>query len=185
MAAVALAACASPTANVPRNYVLSQANGTGMVIGTITSSGDYADYRIEYRRIGGRGDGFFNLHSVNPEFNGALIAAELPAGDYEIYRWRIIMRTAYENSETMPDTPFSIPFRVEPGQATYIGSCDFSLYVPLVTCRDRVERDFMEFEMFYPLLSSMLTPPQSGRGQFYTSEGFRTKSWTRDGGSYF
>lgn len=51
----------------------------------------------------------------NPD--GRLIVAELPAGEYEIYRWESTDGQVFINAADS----FSIPFEVFPGRATYIG----------------------------------------------------------------
>src|SRR5262250_3295448 len=90
VAALVLASCATP--NVEKSYMLSSSGATGLAVGSITSAGILADYRIYYRKIGGGGDGFFQLKSDDPSLNGALIVADLPPGDYEIYRWLIVWK---------------------------------------------------------------------------------------------
>lgn len=53
-----------------------------MVVGSITSNGECADFRLMYRQLsGGAAQGFFQLKSSDPSLNAALIAAELPARD--------------------------------------------------------------------------------------------------------
>ena len=173
---ILLMACAAATPNLKRSYVLSEASVNGVVIGTITSSGQLVDYRILYRGIGGGAKGYFRLLSDDPSLNGAPIAAELPAGDYEIYDWRIYWpRTSSETVETLPTAPFSIPFHVAPGQAVYIGNCEFQVGALVATCADQVERDLMEFEAFYPVLRKAVTVPQIPRGQLYKSDRYETK----------
>jgi len=181
VAALALGACA--TANVQKSYTLSSSRGTGVVVGSITSAGLLADYRIYYRKIGGGEEGFFQLKSDDPSLNGALVVAELPAGDYEIYNWFVRWR----NSDTLPKAPVSIRFHVGSGEAVYIGSCGFDLAtrmrsyyddVPVrdarVVCRDEAQRDLAEVEARYPGLKSKITSANAPSDQIYSSNGFRT-----------
>jgi len=183
--AVALAACV--TANVDKDYVLSPASGTGVVVGTITSDGVLADYRLMYRQIGGTVRGFFHLESPDPGLNAALIAAALPAGDYEIYSWAVYWPyfNASPANEVVPAAPFSIPFHVAPGQAAYIGSCAFDLVVherrgyheetdaASVVCSDESKRDIAELDRLYPGLRGTVTQSHPG-AELYRSDGFIT-----------
>jgi hypothetical protein len=60
--ASALVAYATP--NVKENYVPSPGNGKGIVVGSMTSNGEYGDFRLMYRQIsGGDVQGFFQLNS--------------------------------------------------------------------------------------------------------------------------
>jgi len=183
-AALILAACA--TSNVDPNYALAPASGKGVVIGSLTFAGELADYRLLYRKTGGGEEGYFQLKSTDPTLNAGLIAAELPAGDYEFYLWLIY--PPGEATEISPDSRFSIPFHVAPGKAAYFGSCAFSMgrrgtyyfgyrFRVSVVCDDRLERDLSELEAHYPYLAPMAAGLHASRGEFYRSAGFKVFQW--------
>jgi hypothetical protein len=157
----ALGACETPAPNVEPTHILSGSSGKGVAVGTIVHSGIHGHYRLYYRQIGGGESGFFQLSSVDPSENGALFAAELRAGDYEIYDWRIYLhRSSGRWMEISTPDPVSIPFHVSPGEAAYVGSCTFAVngdrrYVEgaTVECARRPDRDVALLQERYPSLS--------------------------------
>ena len=175
-----LTACANTTQNVSKNYMLSNASGKGLAVGSLTSAGSFADYRIYYRNMANDKNGFFQLRVNDQSLNSTLIASELPAGDYEIYSWRVYTFTA-NNFITVfsPQTPFSLSFHVESGEAVYFGSCDFQIkvqFVPpwgdaMVACGDKSRRDLQHLADFYPGLAKAKVA--IGGNLSYTSDGFR------------
>jgi hypothetical protein len=129
----ALSACA--TSNVSKNYVIKTDSNTGIVTGSITYDGSYSGYAVIYRKVPSGKTGHFQSGEsqvIIPYFpagefkpmgiKGNLIAAELPAGDYEINSWSVGSGPA----AVTPTTPFTISFRVIPGKATYIGNFHFT-----------------------------------------------------------
>jgi hypothetical protein len=157
--ALLLAGCETP--NVEKTYMLSSAGGKGVAVGSITSSGLLTEYQLLYRKRGGGGEGYFRLQSNVEALNAALIVAELPAGDYEIYDWVMTWPVYYGHIDILPAAPFSIPFRVEPGRAIYFGSCEFAPRIGRrfgnilgadVHCSNESQRDVMELASLYPAL---------------------------------
>ena len=106
------------------------------------------------------------LHSSSParEYrattaaNGRFRFAELPAGDYEIYDWRITQSSGNLSTVVSPSVPFSIPFHVSPREAVYIGSCTFQLSTAtarrgaVVECAEWPDRDLPLLQQRYPSL---------------------------------
>src|SRR5438105_290646 len=117
VAAIPLAGCEHETPNIAPDYVLSLAGGKGVVIGSITSPQPYGIYWLRWRTVARGADGHFEFASRDPSFDASLITAELPAGDYEIYSWRIL---CCGDLEIVPAVQFSIPFHVATGEAVYI-----------------------------------------------------------------
>ena len=125
--------CATP--NIDRGYVLNSTAESGVVSGSITYQGGYSGYRVYYRSLKQDGEsGFFQWGKSNvliPYFpkgdfeslgiKGALFAAELSAGDYEIYQWSVGSGPAI----VKPIEDFSIRFTVEPAKAVYLGNFNF------------------------------------------------------------
>lgn len=53
---------------------------------------------------------------------GRLAAIPLPAGDYELYGWKVVIPNRYGRNEFTPGQGFSYSFRVDAGHATYLGN---------------------------------------------------------------
>jgi hypothetical protein len=166
-----LAACA--TQNIDQGYALSEASGKGVVIGSIVRKGARGEFRLFYRQVAGGEKGYFayglSFGGQLPSFDkddirarglkGALFAAELPAGDYEIYSWQVDSGPAHIS----PAAPFSIEFHVLPGKAVYLGRFTFERTEHLLTattgvavsCRDQREQDMPIFAAKYPSLAQV------------------------------
>ena len=162
-----LAACA--TKNIEDDYALSATTGKGVVIGSMARSRLSGSFRLYYRKIGGGEKGYFayglgfaQLPSFDkddfkgPHLKGALFAAELPAGDYEIDDWYVESNSTH----TRPAEPFSIRFHVLPGKAVYLGGFIFertdypaAASGIAVGCRDERSRDMQIFAAKYPNLA--------------------------------
>jgi hypothetical protein len=153
---VVVAACATPevTENIGPDYVLSEASGRGLAIGSIALVNPFPSFAVlRYRKIGSGDEGYFQPDRSN------LVAAELPAGDYELYAWRV----AVEDGSIISAKPFRIAFRIVPGKAVYLGSYDVRLehealgltptsssvinsqWVVDVSCTNQSERDLRTF----------------------------------------
>lgn len=53
---------------------------------------------------------------------GRLATIPLPAGDYELYDWKIVVPNRYGRTEFTPRRAFSYSFRVDAAHATYLGN---------------------------------------------------------------
>lgn len=182
-----LAACA--TKNIDQDYALSEASGKGVVIGSIARSNARGAFRLHYRQLGGGEEGYFayglgyggQLPSFDkddftgPHLKGALFAAELPAGDYEIYRWHVDSGPAHID----PAGSFSIRFHVLPGKAVYLGAFTFERTDNLLTattgvdvsCRDRRSRDMSIFAAKYPKFAQVEIASSIEEGRAYENLG--------------
>lgn len=158
------------TRNIDEQYRPTSTNGNGIVIGSITYQGNYAEYQVVYRR---RPDGppAFVHHGEsaklipyipkgdfeNNEPKGSLYAIELPEGDYEIYNWHVFCG-AYRIA---PLQEFSLPFHVQAGKVTYVGNTHFletskrflAVTGVSVTQSDESARDLAVFMRKYPNFS--------------------------------
>ena len=85
--------------------VIRMGLGESMILVPIFPKGDFAD--LGYDRMGKK---------------GAVLAEELPPGDYEIFDWSV--RSGYRTISPMK--AFSMPFTVVQGRATYLGSYHFT-----------------------------------------------------------
>jgi hypothetical protein len=159
LAALVPLGCATSTAtqNIGPDHIL--ATGTGLAIGSITDESPYANLpALLYRKAGSGGESYFQAA------RGSIIAAELPAGDYEVFSWRVTI----EDGWVVAAKPFRVGFRVEPGKAIYFGNYDFHLetralshvashagnltWAGDVACTDQSERDLRMFQARYPAL---------------------------------
>ncbi|WP_425054853.1 hypothetical protein [Pseudomonas abyssi] len=163
-----LAACA--TRNIEPGYALGRDEGKGLAVGSITYLGGYSGYSIYYRSVATQQQGRFQTGSgqlLAPSFSdkdfsgadgaGRLIAAELEAGEYEIFLWQVASGAA----TVSPDAPFSIRFKVSPGEIVYFGNFNFEQTASFgltvtgaaVSFNDRAERDIGLFRQKYPNLA--------------------------------
>jgi len=161
-----VAACAGPKAaqNIAENHTFSAASGTGIVIGSIIARSPFPNQSILlYRKVGTSDEGYFETSGSE------LIAAELPAGDYEVASWRVRVEDGY----IIPAKLFRVGFRVTPGKAVYLGSYDFHMGIEAlgdtqfassvpnskwlvdVTCTNQSERDLSAFVTRHRALSGL------------------------------
>jgi hypothetical protein len=182
-----LAGCETP--NVETSYMLSSAGDKGVAVGSIASSGLLAEYQLLYRKRGGGGQRYFKLQSNDSTLNAALIVAELPADDYEIFKWVMTWPDVSGHTDILPVAPFSIPFRVEPGRALYFGSCEFAPRIGRrfgnivgadVYCSNKSQRDFMEFASRYPALGEEVSSTFEDKTALYRSMGSYRRYVPRD-----
>lgn len=75
---------------------------------------------------------------------GRLAFLRLPAGEYELYTWKLRETDAFGRVEHGPSKSFSYRFRVKPGSATYLGQLDLRMdgKGAVITVSDRRPRDF-------------------------------------------
>lgn len=114
-------------------------DGTGTVILTLNASvvngspvDAYRAYYIRARRIGGDGGAQFSWHEgwlvsspndlASSGGKGEVIVKDLAPGDWEIYWFRLETHGYPIRVRWTPRQEFSIPFKIRPGRATYIGS---------------------------------------------------------------
>lgn len=87
---------------------------------------------------------------------GSLVLLELPAGDYQFYRFSAsatMNRGPYSVTNTLKSSPaFSYRFRVIAGKVAYIGNLDFAFYVggTRFNVRDERDRDWKLFDAQFP-----------------------------------
>jgi len=160
------------TKNVSKDFSLSPQTDKGLVVGSITYSGSYSGYSVTYHQAPNGISGRFQSGQTNvivPYFpagefeamgiKGNLIAAELPAGDYEINSWNVGSGAA----AVRPTLPFSIKFHVTPGKAVYVGNFHFTQLSSMgltitgakVDYRDMRTRDIEVLSSNYPSLSTV------------------------------
>ena len=70
--------------------------------------------------------GAIYLKVKNPDFTGKetghVVVTRLPPGNYEVHSFGFAGSTALGSVHWSPSKPFSLPFTIRPGEATYIGS---------------------------------------------------------------
>ncbi|AYH45734.1 hypothetical protein CDA09_20505 [Azoarcus sp. DN11] len=75
---------------------------------------------------------------------GRVAVLRLPAGDYELYDWKMVVPDEYGGNEFSPKRAVTMRFRVEAGRASYLGDVD--LHVTdrdsyNITIEDKAQRD--------------------------------------------
>lgn len=172
-AALLLSACAAP--NIPKNYAINAASGTGVTAGTITYEGGYALFRLQLENVDtGKEHQIEHGSSQTLSFTlafkgedphpllkrkGAPFAVELPAGKYRLKYW---YRSAGQLNVTSAG-PTGLEFEVSAGQAIYLGNFHFrepprmggSSAQSLVTLSYRAERDLPALQATFPVLSTV------------------------------
>lgn len=58
---------------------------------------------------------------------GRLAALRLPAGDYELYDWKLVVPNVYGGNEFTPRRAIGYRFTVEAGRAIYLGNVDLRM----------------------------------------------------------
>ncbi|HRE17622.1 MAG TPA: hypothetical protein PLW86_11270 [Rhodocyclaceae bacterium] len=119
-----LAGCAN--FNVKESYKLSSGEKKGLLVMSLFDTMN-EPAMLDYRPFGSLSKDYDlsimigNIQDPpdwkNPR--GRLVVAEIPAGKYEFFRWRS-GRGSFTTYESVQ--PFSIPFTISEGKATYIGS---------------------------------------------------------------
>jgi hypothetical protein len=146
-------------AKLSENYVVDAKSPNGAVIVSLTFEGglQFQAFTLEYRLVGG-GESQ-SMHSAailaSPDIDadgrrGWLFPRELPAGEYEFFKWRGMVG----NMSYWSPREFSNRFTVSPGRATYIGSLNVFTSAASkryeVQVRDERERDMPAFLARYP-----------------------------------
>lgn len=169
------------TSNVSKDYSLNKDANKGLLLVAISWSDDprgapgYAaatsDVSYQFKSKSGEykqsvhldptlGLDFFK--DFTPESgngSGRIVALELPEGDYEFYGWKLLQGSAdhFWNVE-----PFSIPFRITKGVASYIGELNLSIFRVknalnvgvfgrgTLSLTDKSERDFQLIARKFP-----------------------------------
>lgn len=75
---------------------------------------------------------------------GRLAALRLPAGDYELYDWKLVVPNQYGGDEFGPRRSMAYRFRIEAGRATYLGNVDLRVTdqdTYRITFEDKAKRD--------------------------------------------
>lgn len=88
---------------------------------------------------------------------GRVLALSLPAGDYEIYDWRILENGVGGETEHGPVRSFSYRFSIVPGRAVYLGRVHLSLsaaHKQTIGVGDRREADLAVLRQRFPALNS-------------------------------
>ena len=128
-----LCAGATPIASVNNSYVLDKNSKNGLLLASIKYEILFLGYQVYFQGIDNKLEAYFEAGSRMgvipisrksdfPDGKGQLQVVELPAGEYEINRWRVDSRSA----KLSTTQPFSIKFEIEPGEVRYIGSFTFS-----------------------------------------------------------
>ena len=132
--ALGLSACTT-VESVSKNFALSPSSEKGLLVSSVTYRGSYSGYSVLFRKVGssehmelkiGTGTALLPPGMLDWDINrkngrGNVFAVDLPAGDYEIFSWRVYSGIAF----VAPEYDFSIPVKIIPGRATYIGSFNF------------------------------------------------------------
>lgn len=127
---ILMAGCAT-TGQIPRDYSGSDAGylivGLGAAPGT-----NYTSYTLKFRKKSDPAEGSVrylqeNLFKPTPrdfddsQENGFVDIQKLPAGEYEIYNFSIFLNGGMFQNYYGSRQDFSIPFKIVPDKATYIG----------------------------------------------------------------
>jgi hypothetical protein len=151
--AVLLAGCAH--LNLEPEYTLANKPGKGVLVMSMTYTPDSPTFTLVYRPVGTTDrDALVSNTIPHPEDwknpAGRLVVIELPAGQYEIFQWA---GNALESRR-----PFSVPFTVSTGKATYIGNVHVEVRRERgtfqVTVTDNSDRDLPLFHGRYKNMKS-------------------------------
>lgn len=131
---VYLCGCSS-TSSVKSDYQLDSNSSNGIMLVSIRYVGGYSGYEVSFSNASKTesrtiqfGEGMA-LIPIPPKGDysalgkkAELFAIELPHGEYQIDGWNV-----YSGYATIsPAAPISIKFKIEPGQATYLGQFIFT-----------------------------------------------------------
>ncbi len=165
LAVLVLSGCATP--NIDKGYSIKEDSSKGVIIASLTKTGHgHWPPGYNFKKSDGSNKGilkfdqnmFDRIESDIPGIDGKLILLELPAGEYNIYRWFISQ--GYIGLESM--SGFKMRFNVVPGKITYIGELNndresggiFGIGLGRISfnIKDSKERDFKEIKKHYPNL---------------------------------
>lgn len=122
------------TQSVSSDYSLNAESNKGLFMSSVKYQGLLSGYNIYFRGVDnklsgrlevGKGTALIPIHPQSDfnSYRGKLQLVELPAGSYEIYTWHV----ASGMVSIDPAENFSIPFTIEKGEITYIGSFVFKV----------------------------------------------------------
>jgi hypothetical protein len=138
-----LASCAPvPTVVVDQSLKVSAPDNAGKLVGTIGArlgafnleASPYVYNTLMFRRAGTTTGGALEFSPPDPpirsytpdyqddRFKANTFAVDLPPGDYEFYSYRFYYNNGSVEKTFSPKAEFSIPFKIERGKATYVGS---------------------------------------------------------------
>ena len=122
--------------NIAKDYSFDSNSPKGLLVGSITYEGYYAEYSIYVKNIDteethkiSAGGSMTPFHLFNPKgsldhlgVKGDLFAVELKPGSYEVYNWSVAPGNGTYLSARKP---FSIKLKINNGKALYFGSVNF------------------------------------------------------------
>lgn len=134
-ALLVLAGCTSSNnhINIREDFALSEDSGSGVVVASVTYSGSFSGYSVYFREVAdhattgklqiGSGmtmvpPGMMEWDIERPGLRGNVFTIELPAGEYEVFKYSA--SSGYAHGSTR--NPISIKFDVVPGEVTYLGN---------------------------------------------------------------
>lgn len=88
---------------------------------------------------------------------GRLATLRLPAGDYELYDWRVVVPNQYGGDVFSPRPAMAYRFRVEAGRATYLGNLNLRITDQDrydVTVANKADRDLVLLAKKLPSVSA-------------------------------
>lgn len=114
---VALGGCATP--NVKTDYTLTGKNGKGLLVASLSVSGDAGNAGVNFRREGEKDHQQVAAEPFDWEDEKSrLIVVELPIGRYEMYEWVTVFGGKFVMRTRLPN----ISFAINEGKITYIGN---------------------------------------------------------------
>lgn len=114
----------NPVTNFPSEYAI--------VVGSFTMMSEVYTREVSFRRIGAK-DRYYISQGLTFERNdfkgiidgiGMVYAYAVPAGEYEIFDYRLYFNDGFVSKTWTPNEAFSIPFTLTPGSVTYIGDIE-------------------------------------------------------------
>ena len=152
---ILMASCAR--FNVKPDYVLDTSSGKGLLVASVSYTGAY-NFFWQYRGINNPNKGDVTAWTLQNPLDwhdppGRLAFIEIPAGEYEFYKWILFLT----GTKKIYSQPFSVKFQILPGKATYLGNLHLDLremkYYSL-SLRDESNRDL---SLFYSKLPNVHT----------------------------
>lgn len=96
---------------------------------------------------------------------GRLATVRLPAGEYELYSWRLREPNSYGEREYSSPNNFSYRFTVKPGEMAYLGRLNLSAggsNAVHLSIEDRRQEDIALFRAKHPTLATRAIIPNVG-----------------------
>lgn len=88
---------------------------------------------------------------------GRVAALRLPAGDYELYDWKVVVPNQYGGDEFSPKRAMAYRFRIEAGRVSYLGNVDLRMTeqdMYDITVENRAKRDLALLAKKLPSVTS-------------------------------